>query len=326
MKKLSKITAVFFVATFIFLSTSCKPEAEYHEKIIIVEKQVDKEKTTDSENSIDKDESAEVNETIPDGFVKVKGVEINGTETWIPESNLFKKDEKFSIPDLIACDHEVTRGEYIKIIGTDPSAQYSKYNYYYDKDENTISRENAINNPITHVLWYDTFVYCNKLSVKENLKPCYSINGSTDTDAWGDVPHENNETWNAVSCDFEANGYRLPTIAEWEWLARGGENYTYSGSDDITEVAWYYYNTQGTHDVKTKKANAYGIYDMSGNVSEWCWDTFKIGDETRHYCCGGSIWDESKDCKVIVNPYWDTVLPATFTSSIGFRIVRSCSK
>ena len=135
------------------------------------------------------------------------------------------------------------------------------------------------NRPVDNVCWYDCLVYCNKRSMKEGLTPCYTINGSKNPSEWGDFPLNSNSSWNLVTCNFEANGYRLPTEAEWEYLARGG-NLTnfgqtrYSGSDTRGDVAWWDENK--THEVKKKSPNALGLYDMTGNVWEWCWDRYGI--------------------------------------------------
>ena len=269
--------------------------------------------------------------TIPDGFVEVAGTTITGNESWTPTSYVFVSGRSITIPDMYVCDHEVTRGEFKELMGTDPSTASA-----YDKDGNKLTGDAVLNNPVNYVNWYAAIAYCNKLSLKENLTPCYSVSGITDWEnlAYSSIPTSSNSTWNALTYDEEADGYRLPTEAEWEWLARGGENYTYAGSNAVDDVAWYTTNTNdtGSREVKTKQANGYGLYDMSGNVWEWCYDWYDtVSSSTADTGAssgssrvqrGGSWYIGDYYCQVSYRYYY---YPSYRGFNYGFRVVRSSS-
>ena len=143
----------------------------------------------------------------------------------------------------------------------------------------------SANNPITRVNWYDVVKWCNARSEKDGLTPVYYTRIDQDT-----IYRTGSIGINISSVKWNANGYRLPTEVEWEFAARGGTSShgdTLSGSNNPDSVAWYNNNSGTmTHTVGTKSANELGIYDMSGNVWELCWDWF---DAWTAYPSGGNI-------------------------------------
>jgi sulfatase modifying factor 1 len=166
---------------------------------------------------------------------------------------------------------EVTQGQYQAVMGTNPS-HFSSC---------------GSDCPVEKVSWFDAIEFANALSKKEGLRPAYS--GTGDSIRW----------------DKSANGYRLPTEAEWEYAARAGKATLYSGSNEFYDVAWTWSNSGSkTHKVGTKKANAWGLHDMSGNVWEWCWDRY--GKSYYGSTSGADpVGATSGDVRVLRGGSWD---------------------
>jgi sulfatase modifying factor 1 len=274
-----------------------------------------------------------------------------GTLKYVPAGS-FQRDAASTNISIITTafrmsEKEITMEQFVVVTGlSNPSADFTA----------------VVNGPVQYVSWYHALVFCNKLSIAEGLDPVYTIKSSTAPDDWDgttddviNVPASTDFDWDEVSANWSAGGYRLPTEMEWMWAAMGstsGYGYTggifttgyskpFAGSDGtnaIGDYAWYDLNSgASTHPVGTTgttgNANELSLYDMSGNVSEWCWDwihdlSYPIGTLTdyRGYTSGpsrvarGGNWDYTAGNATVA--LRSGGLPSDQDNRFGFRVVR----
>jgi formylglycine-generating enzyme required for sulfatase activity len=238
-----------------------------------------------------------------------------------------------TLTDFYIGKYEVTQALWKAVMGSLPRLMLQN---------NPPHKDIGDNYPVYFVSLWEAMVFCNRLSMAKGLSPAYLISGSTNPDIWGDIP--NSETsqlilnaWLAPQIDISSDGYCLPTEAQWEYASKGGNtpgNYKYSGSDNASDVAWHMGNAQGaTHEVGQKQPNGLGIYDMSGNVNEWCWDLYAryssdsqtdptgpaFNESNSRTIRGGGVGD---DLSSLRSTYRFGNGPGALSDRLGFRLAR----
>jgi formylglycine-generating enzyme required for sulfatase activity len=242
-------------------------------------------------------------------FVRIKG----GTFTMGGPSSEVGRDSdetqhQVTVSGFYMSNYEVTQTEYEAVMGSNPSSFKGG------------------NLPVENVSWYDAIEYCNKRSLKEGLKPAYKGTGDS------------------ITCDFKANGYRLPTEAEWEYACRAGTKGPFNTGTNITTSQANYNgdypynnNSNGEYRAKTTAVgsfapNDWGLYDMHGNVREWCWDWFgdySSGRQTNPSGAasgynrvdrGGNWYTPARSLRSAFRSYYS---PSYKYDGLGFRLARS---
>ena len=265
-----------------------------------------------------------------------------GTLKYVPigqfkrdNTSIFAGDNSVISSAFRMSQYEITRAQFSTIMGTDPS------NNIYSS---------GTSDPVQNLTWYHAIAFCNKLSLSEGLTPVYAVTGvDFNSLTYASIPTSGNPSWDLVTIDWNANGYRLPTEMEWMWAAMGApldgqggstDLFSYSkifagknSSNNMADYAWYSSNSNNkSHPVGTKTSNELDLYDLSGNVWEFCWDwyssyptgiltDYRGPDPTSDRVMRGGCWDfGATGCGVA---FRGSLYAGDKRIVCGFRVVRN---
>jgi formylglycine-generating enzyme required for sulfatase activity len=261
---------------------------------------------------------------VPANFVRIEGGTFTmGSPSYEHERSSGEVLHSVTVSSFYMGKYQVTQAEYEAVMGTTPS------------------HFKGANLPVEQVSWYDAVEYCNRLSQREGLSPAYTIDkGRSDTNNKSDY---DDVRW-LVTMNLNANGYRLPTEAEWEYACRAGTKTPFNTGNNITTNNANYdgnypYNNNAkgiyrerTTPVGSFAANPWGLYDMHGNVWEWCWDWYgeypvsaqvdprgAVSGADR-VIRGGGFNNSAGRIRSAYRSYGGD--PSDWSYSVGFRLVR----
>jgi formylglycine-generating enzyme required for sulfatase activity len=302
----------------------------------------------------------------PSEFLKPKMIYVEGSASltatgWKYGEYVNNTKTKALVSNFYMSETTITQAQYEYVMGINPS--YFQCSRTFPSPAGDVTYAPSSDKPVESINCPDLMAFCNKLSIMEGKTPCYSfvdipaLNLANGTEGWVNLAYDEISSlhytqapeWHKVTCNFAADGYRLPTATEWEYAAHDGvknSNYYFSGggtgssdTDAIDTLVWCRSNNdEQTQAVKGKKPNALGLYSMSGNILEFCWEWDKNPSDGKYTPAStptGTIATSGSWYRIARGGYWNSssancrVAPVngltadSRSNTHGFRVVCS---